>query len=51
VNVPRQTRRRLRAVEHHLATGLKATLTEDQMRGWRALLAMVRRQAAPRQTP
>jgi RNA-directed DNA polymerase len=51
VNVPRQTRRRLRAVEHHLATGRKATLSEDQMHGWRALLAMVRRQAAPRETP
>ena len=51
VNLPRETRRRLRAVEHRLAQGLKATLTEDQMRGWRALLAMVRRQAAPRQTP
>jgi retron-type reverse transcriptase len=47
INLPRETRRRLRAVEHHLTQGRKATLTEDQMRGWRALMTMVRRQAGP----
>ncbi len=41
VNLPRDTRRRLRAIEHHLATGRKATLTEQQMRGWRAVQAMI----------
>lgn len=45
VNLPRQTRRRLRAIEHHLATGREATLTPAQMEGWRALQDMVRQQA------
>ena len=49
INLPRDTRRRLRAIEHRLAAGRKATLTEEQVRGWRALLAMVRRQAGPQE--
>jgi RNA-directed DNA polymerase len=43
-NLPRETRRRLRAVEHHLANGREATLTAAQLEGWRALQDMVRRQ-------
>jgi hypothetical protein len=41
VRLPRQTRRWLRAVEHRARTGRGATLTPTQLRGWRALAAMV----------
>ena len=44
VNLPRETRRWLRAVEHHLATGRPATLTAQQLAGWRALQQMVAEQ-------
>jgi RNA-directed DNA polymerase len=44
VNLPRSTRRRLRAVEHHVRTGRPATLTEQQLQGWRAMQSMVRAQ-------
>ena len=44
VNLPRETRRRLRAIEHHLATGRRATLTAEQLTGWRALQAMIYKQ-------
>lgn len=44
-NLPRQTRRWLRAVEHHLAAGSKATLTPPQLKGWRALQHMVEGQS------
>ena len=43
VNLPRATRRWLRAVEHHVATGRDATLTPEQLEGWRALQSMVTR--------
>jgi retron-type reverse transcriptase len=43
-NLPRATRRRLRAVEHRLRTGRDATLTPAQLAGWRALQAMVENQ-------
>ncbi|MCA9310964.1 MAG: RNA-directed DNA polymerase [Phycisphaerales bacterium] len=43
VNLPRETRRRLRAIEHHLRTRGHASLTEEQLRGWQALDLMVRR--------
>jgi len=46
VALPRETRRRLRAVEHHLRTGRTATLTPEQLAGWRALMAMIERQRA-----
>ncbi|UCD73971.1 MAG: RNA-directed DNA polymerase [Phycisphaerales bacterium] len=36
INLPRATRRRLRAIAHNLANGRSATLTETQMQGWRA---------------
>ena len=41
VALPRQTRRRLRAVEHHLAAGRAATLTPQQLAGWKALSRMI----------
>ena len=44
VNVPRLIRRKLRAVEHRLNTGQRATMTREQLDGWKALLAMVERQ-------
>lgn len=45
VNLPRSTRRWLRAVEHHLRTGQTATLTEQQLEGWRAFENMVQAKA------
>jgi retron-type reverse transcriptase len=45
-NLPRSTRRRLRAIEHHLRIDKPATLSEAQLSGWRALSAMVRAQGA-----
>jgi RNA-directed DNA polymerase len=47
VALPRETRRRLRAVEHHHKSGRPATLNLCQLEGWRALLNMVRKQAGP----
>jgi hypothetical protein len=44
VNLPRKTRRWLRAVAHHQASGRPVTLTPAQLGGWRALLAMVVKQ-------
>jgi hypothetical protein len=41
VNLPRSTRRWLRAVEHHVATGKPCTLTDQQRAGWRALVSMI----------
>jgi retron-type reverse transcriptase len=43
LQVPRSVRRKLRAIEHHAETGRQATLTPQQMHGWRAFLAMVRK--------
>ena len=48
VNLPRSTRRWLRAVEHRRATGNPATLTDEQIAGWKALRAMVAAQSRPR---
>ncbi len=39
--LPRARRRWLRSVEHHLRAGRPATLTESQLRGWRAFELMV----------
>ncbi|SEH05310.1 Reverse transcriptase (RNA-dependent DNA polymerase) [Candidatus Venteria ishoeyi] len=36
VNLPRSTRRRLRAIEHRLNTQRKASLTPTQLAGWKA---------------
>tara|TARA_R110002073_G_scaffold261009_1_gene423832 strand:- start:76 stop:552 length:477 start_codon:yes stop_codon:yes gene_type:complete len=44
VNVPRRIRRKLRAIEHRLNTGQLATMTREQLNGWKALLAMVEKQ-------
>jgi RNA-directed DNA polymerase len=41
VKLPRETRRRLRAAAHRLATGREATLTPRQLAGWAALMRMV----------
>jgi hypothetical protein len=47
VNLPRRTRRWLRAVEHHTATGRKTTLTPQQLTGWQSLRWMVYQQSTP----
>ncbi|MCA9154698.1 MAG: RNA-directed DNA polymerase [Planctomycetales bacterium] len=44
VQLPRATRRRLRAVLHHHETGRPATMTLEQLQGWAALQAMILRQ-------
>jgi hypothetical protein len=41
VNLPRATRRWLRAVEHRLAVHGRSTLTPEQLAGWRAYREMV----------
>ena len=41
VNLPRKKRRWLRAVEHHIKTGKPATLTPQQLAGWRSLQSMI----------
>lgn len=51
LNLPRETRRKLRAAEHHLKTGKPATLNEAQLKGWRALEHMVAAQRKPPGTP
>ena len=43
-NLPRRTRRWLRAVEHRAANGRDTTLSPAQLAGWRALQEMVARQ-------
>lgn len=44
VQLPRETRRWLRAVRHHLASGRPATLSPAQLAGWEALEAMIQKQ-------
>jgi retron-type reverse transcriptase len=54
VNLPRAIRRRLRAIEHHLSIGQPATLSRQQMDGWKALQKMIAEQSqgdAPRTGP
>ncbi len=41
VNVPRHIRRKLRAIEHRLNSGQPATMTPEQLAGWKSLLQMV----------
>jgi RNA-directed DNA polymerase len=48
INLPRETRRWLRAVEHHIAAGRQATLTPAQLEGWRALRSMIEKQSSGR---
>ncbi|HEV3255465.1 MAG TPA: reverse transcriptase domain-containing protein [Gemmataceae bacterium] len=45
VQLPRATRRWLRAVEHHLRTSRPATLTPGRLAGWRAFQQMIATQA------
>lgn len=45
--LPREIRRRLRAVEHRISTGREASLSPSQLAGWRSLQAMVERQSRP----
>jgi retron-type reverse transcriptase len=44
VQLPRDTRRWLRAVEHHHKTGKPSTLTRQQLQGWRSFSAMIEEQ-------
>jgi len=44
VQLPRKTRRWLRAVEHHIKNGKAATLTSEQLQGWKAYQQMIDRQ-------
>ncbi|MEW6741880.1 MAG: hypothetical protein AB1486_03890 [Planctomycetota bacterium] len=46
VQLPRGTRRWLRAVQHRMRTTGRATLTEAQLAGWLALETMVAQQAS-----
>ena len=41
LNLPRTTRRWLRACEHHLKSGRPCTFTPAQLAGWRALQTMI----------
>lgn len=43
VNLPRETRRRLRAIEHRRSLGQEATLSNEQLAGWRAFRTMIER--------
>lgn len=47
VQLPRATRRRLRAIEHRASLSLETTLTPAQLQGWRALQNMVNEQSKP----
>jgi len=51
VRLPREVRRRLRAVRHHVKTGKPATLTPVQLAGWESLQKMVAAQANPSASP
>jgi retron-type reverse transcriptase len=42
-DLPRKVRRRLRAIEHRLRTTGRATLTPEQLQGWKAYRAMLRK--------
>jgi retron-type reverse transcriptase len=44
VSLPRLKRRWMRAAEHHLRTGRQATVTAQQLQGWKSLAAMVESQ-------
>lgn len=46
IGLPRETRRWLRAVEHRLTSGREATLMPACLAGWKALQAMIAKQAA-----
>ena len=46
VALPRETRRWLRAVEHHVRTGREISISPEQLAGWRALQSMVSNQTS-----
>ena len=46
-NLPRATRRRLRAIRHRLAATDQCTLTEARLAGWTALEHMIVQQRPP----
>jgi retron-type reverse transcriptase len=50
VNLPREKRRWLRAVEHRLKTQGQASLTQEQLDGYKALQQMIRQHADASQT-
>src|SRR5204862_1323901 len=41
INLPREIRRWLRAVEHHAETGRKISISNEQLAGWRSLQSMI----------
>ena len=45
INLPREIRRWLRAVEHHCATGRKISISNEQLAGWRSLQSMIQWQS------
>jgi len=45
INLPRKTRRWLRAVEHHQQTGRKTSISKEQLDGWRSLQSMIQWQS------
>ena len=51
VQLPRKTRRWLRAVKHHLETGRSTSLKQTQLEGWMAFQHMVETQGAATETP
>lgn len=46
VQLPRELRRKLRAIEHHHRTCRPSTMTPEQLAGWRAFQAMIERQSS-----
>jgi retron-type reverse transcriptase len=46
INLPRDIRRWLRAVEHHVKMGQKISITREQLAGWRSLQSMIAWQSA-----
>lgn len=44
VQLPRTTRRWLRAVEHHVKVGKPSTISDQQLKGWRSLVSMIETQ-------
>jgi hypothetical protein len=45
INLPREIRRWLRAVEHHCQTGRQINITNEQLAGWRSLQSMIQWQS------
>ncbi len=45
INLPREIRRWLRAVEHHQKTGRTISITPDQLKGWQSLQSMIQWQS------